>query len=151
MKLLEHLKTDRARRKEKKPLPETVFTVVAAIVQRFGLTSVPGAGGPGELPPEKPRSARLSLFPLLNPAQFRLTREIIARFDNPYLSYARSPEDFWISLLLHRSNPHLVAPTLEKFPLGQLLALEARGEPEGQLEPQSGGEVFPESFSLKDI
>jgi hypothetical protein len=137
MKLLEHLKTDRAHQKEKKPLPETVFTAVAAIVQKFALTSVPGAEATGDIPPEAPRSARWSLFPLLNPAQFRLSQEIIARFDNPYLIYARSPEDFRISLLLHRRQPDLAPASLQKYSLKLLLAQEAKREPEEQLEPKS--------------
>jgi hypothetical protein len=134
MKLLEHLKTDRARQKEKKPLPETVFTAVAAIVQKFALTSVPGGEGAEGLPPETPRSARLSLFPLLNPDQFRLTQEIIARFDNPYLIYARSPADIRISLLLHQRDPELPPVTLQRYSLGQLLALKR--ELAEQLNPE---------------
>ena len=78
MKLLEHLKTDRVRQKEKKPLPETVLTAVAAIVQKFALTSLPGPRPAEAYLPRVPRSARLSLFPLLTPAQFRLTQEISA-------------------------------------------------------------------------
>ena len=42
MRLLDHIRTDRERQKGKKALPETVFTVVAAMVKKFKVESVPG-------------------------------------------------------------------------------------------------------------
>jgi hypothetical protein len=125
MTLLEHLKTHRARQKGKNPLPETVFAVVALLVQQFALTSIPTGKSPRDRKVQTPRPARLSLFPLLSLAQFRLTQEIIARFDNPYLFYARSPEDVKISLLLYRANPDLPAEILQEYSLSALWAGEA--------------------------
>jgi hypothetical protein len=138
MTLLEHLKTHRARQKGKNPLPETVFAVVASLVQQFALTSIPPGESPRDRKVQTPRAARLSLFPLLSPVQFRLAQEIIARFDNPYLIYARSPEDVTISLLLYQSNPHLPAETLQEYSLGALWA--------GEASPELGKRVELKSF-----
>ena len=49
-------------------------------------------------------------------------------FDNPYLVYARSPEDFGVSLALYECNPDLEAESLEQYSLGWLLTREAKRE-----------------------
>jgi hypothetical protein len=124
MKLIDSIRTDRERRKGKRALPETFFAVVAAIVKKFQVESVPGGeAGRAEYPATAP-VARLSLFPLLTAAQLRLTREIIDTYDNPYLVYARSPEDFEVSRLLYEYNPDLEAESLEQYSLGWLLTRE---------------------------
>ena len=99
MKLKERIREDRTRQRVKEPLPETVLTVVAAIVQKFDLQALPmaGEGGYARLETEPKAEGRLGLFPLLTPGQWRLTREIVARFDNPYLIFARSPEEISLS------------------------------------------------------
>jgi hypothetical protein len=125
MKLIDNIKRDRARQKGKQPYPETVFAVVAAIVQKFGLTAVPGVGVAGE-PLETKPGDRLSLFPLLQAGQLRLTKEIMAEFDNPYLVYARSPADFGLSRRLYESNPGLEAEILLEYSLGFLWEKEAK-------------------------
>lgn len=120
MALLDHLKTHRRRQKDKQPLPLAPFAVVAAIVQVFQLTALPGvevAGPAGALPP-----GRLALFPLLSAAQWRLTREILAHYDNPYLIYARNPADFHRSRELSRRRPDLDPATLQQHSLAALLA-----------------------------
>ena len=124
MKLLDHIRTDRERQKGKKALPETVFAVVAAMVKKFKVESVPGGeAGRAEHPATSP-GERLSLFPLLSATQLRLTMEIIDMYDNPYLVYARSPEDFGVSLSLYERNPNLEAESLEQYSLGWLLTRE---------------------------
>jgi hypothetical protein len=128
MSLLEHLKTRRARQPGKIPLPETVFAVVAALVQQFALTSVPLDEGARPKPAPAPRPARLSLFPLLSPAQFCLAREIIARFDNPYLIYARSPAEVSLSQRLYQARPDLPVEILQEYSLEALWAREASPE-----------------------
>ncbi len=126
--LIDHIRTDRARQKGKKPLPETVFAVVAAIVKTFKVESVPAGEVVRAESPAKAPADRLSLFPLLTQAQWQLTQEIIDKFNNPYLIYARSPEDFTLSLLLYRHNPDLTAATLQEHSLGWLLTREAKQE-----------------------
>ncbi len=131
MKLIDHIRTDRERQKAKKALPETVFTVVAAIVKKYELEAVPAGEVPGNILPQMTPPGRLSLFPLLTVAQWHLTRQIIDTFDNPYLVYARSPEDFGVSRRLYRCNPDLEAESLAQYSLGWLLTREAKGEGRG--------------------
>ncbi len=122
MELLDRLRKERFGQKRKRPLPPSCFAVVAAIVQKFGLTSLPAAGvgrGAGWTPPE-----RLALFPLLTPEQYQLTQEIISRYDNPYLLFAAAPEDFALSQQLYHRNPHLAAAVFRENSLAALLAWE---------------------------
>jgi hypothetical protein len=120
MKLKERIREDRSRQKVKESLPETVLTVVAAIVQKFDLQALPsaGEGGDGRVEMSPKAEGRLSLFPLLTPEQWRLTRAIAARFDNPYLIFARSPEEIVLSRRLYECNPDLTVETLLGQPLG---------------------------------
>jgi hypothetical protein len=132
MTLKDRIREDRERQKGKESLPETAWTVVAAIVQRFDLRSVPGAGEPESASRAETRpSGRLSLFPLLTPAQWRLTKEIVARFDNPYLIYVRSPEEIGLSRRLYERRPDLGAADLQGQFLEQLwrrlMAREGQG------------------------
>lgn len=138
MPLLNRLKNRRARPPGKQPLPETAFAAVAALVQRYALTAVPAADQDRANPVPGPRSPRLALFPLLTPDQYRLAQDILARFDNPYLPYARSPAEIRLSLQLYQADPHLAAETLQTYSLETLWAAVTR--------PQEGGEVGTQSF-----
>lgn len=128
MHLVDHIKTDRVRKKGKQPLPETVFAVVAGIIKKFNLETVPAGGGFGVFHPEIRPPARLSLFPLLTAAQWQLCQEIIDTCNNPYLIYARSPEDVRLSRFLYQRNPDLAPETLRQYSLGFLLNREAQQE-----------------------
>jgi hypothetical protein len=130
MKLKERIREDRIRQRVKEPLPETVLTVVAAIVQKFDLQvfSLAGEGGCARLEAEPMAEGRLGLFPLLTPGQWRLTREIVARFDNPYLIFARTPEDIYLSRELYECNPELTVKALREQSLGALWAQEGKRE-----------------------
>jgi hypothetical protein len=114
MKLTDKIKEDRFRQKAKKPMPETAARVVAAIVQKYGLLNMPGergtkrSGSPGAEP-----AGRLSLFPLLTATQWRLAKEIVACYDNPYLVFARSPEEIILSQRLYERHPGLAAEVLQ--------------------------------------
>jgi hypothetical protein len=131
MKLKERIRDDRSRQNVKEPLPETAVTVVAAIVQKFDLQALPPAGeGEGGRRKMSPKAeGRLSLFPLLTPKQWRLTREIAARFDNPYLMFARSPEEIVLSQRLYGCNPDLTTEVLGEQSLGALWVKEGGGNP----------------------
>jgi hypothetical protein len=134
MKLLDHIKRDRVRQKGKQPLPETVLEVVAAIVQKFDLSAVPEGEGGDEEPYETKPGGRLSLFPLVSAAQWRLTKDIVEKYDNPYLVYARSPEDFGLSRRLYERYPDLTVEVFEKYSLGALWLREMAGEREKMVQ-----------------
>ena len=106
-----------------------MLAAVAGIVKKFNLQALPGQRGyEGELPAVTKPADRLSLFPLLTAGQWRLTREIMARFDNPYLMFARSPEEISLSRRLYESNPHLTEEALREQSLGTLWAQEGKGK-----------------------
>jgi hypothetical protein len=129
MELKEQIKKGRVRQKIKEQLPETVLAAVAGIVKKFNLQALPGERGyEGELPAVTKPADRLSLFPLLTAGQWRLTRELVARFDNPYLMFARSPEEISLSRRLYESNPHLTEEALREQSLGTLWAQEGMGK-----------------------
>jgi hypothetical protein len=133
MKLLDNIKTYRMSQKDKKPLPSSLFGVVAVIVQQFHLKRqflldadcLEDSGG--WYPPMAPTN-RLGLFPLVTMEQMTLTQEIIEKYGNPYLIYARSPQDFKLSLLLYKSRPDLSEENLQENSLGVLWA-DAKPEP----------------------
>jgi hypothetical protein len=128
MMLLDHIKRDRARQRGKQTLPETVFSVVAAIVQKFNLQAVPGGEGRGLERLETNPGGRLSLFPLLSADQWRLTKNIIEKYDNPLLVYARSPQDFGLSRWLYERRPDLPVEVMKEFSLAALWMRESAGE-----------------------
>jgi hypothetical protein len=130
MKLKERIREDRTRQKVKEPLPEKALTVVAAIVQKFDLKALPmaGEGSCARLETEPKPDGRLGLFPLLTPRQWRLTREIVARYDNPYLIFARSPEEISLSWQLYECNPDLTTEVLREQSLGALWVKEGERE-----------------------
>jgi hypothetical protein len=130
MKLIDLIRTDRVRQKGKKPLPQSLFNVVGALVKKFNLErkslleAAQTAGATGAESPVAGSADRLSLFPLLTVEQLHLTEEIIAHFGNPYLVYARRPEDITLSLRLYQLNPDLPVETLQQNSLGLLLVRE---------------------------
>jgi hypothetical protein len=115
--------TRRLRRQQKTPFPWTIFHVIGTIVQAYGLTqdflTTPPPAGPGPAPDRlqdaaslaKPR-LEIALFPLLSEAQYRLTQAIVDRFANPYLAYARSPEEIPLSRELSARDGTLAPETL---------------------------------------
>jgi hypothetical protein len=124
-KLLETIRKDRFRQKVRKPWPETTAAVVAAIVQKYELMAIPGEWvNAAENPREAKPAGRMSLLPLATAAQWRLTKEIMAQYDNPYLVFARSPEDISLSRRLYERNPGLAPEVLQEQSLEALWVKE---------------------------
>jgi len=124
MPLLERIKKGRGRRPGKEPWPMTAFAAVAAIVRAFGLTSLEQLAE--EVPGDQasPDRERRSLFPLLSASQYHLVQEIIRRYDNPFLGYARTPAEVVLSQQLYRRRPDVDPMTLAATPLTELRARE---------------------------
>ncbi len=121
-KILQHVKKARTRKKEKQPLRTDPFTVVGTIVYRYELDD--GFLASLRTPPDLPclennihgplkRKNRLNVPPFLlsEQSQYLLTRKILAAVSNPYLRFARSPEEIRLSARLYSMNP-LVEPEL---------------------------------------
>lgn len=158
--LLDQIKRDRARQRGKITLPETVFSVVAAIVQKFNLQVVPAGEGRGIELLETNPGGRLSLFPLLSVGQWRLTKKIIEKYDNPFIVYARSPQDFGLSRWLYQRRPDLPVEVMKEFSLAALWMREAGGElgnlvkddalQAGNQKPETGNEK-PETKGTRHV
>ena len=118
MALLASLKASRERQPGPQPWPWTPWAAVAAIVQAYGLTTV------DQLEAARPNFARsrerLSLYPLLTPAQYELVQAILSRHQNPYLSYAQTPADIVLSGRLYERCPDLEPELLARMPLAEL-------------------------------
>lgn len=132
MDLLAQLKRTRAKARE--PFVRSAFTVVSALVRKHNLdqgfidrlrqaampeaewllSQEPPAKGPDTLP----------LFSLASPEEYQVTREILAIWDNPYIPYARSPEELLLSRLLFQTNPGLEPEVLSRVHFRTLLARE---------------------------
>jgi hypothetical protein len=78
---------------------------------------------PRGLPRAKPRW-RPPLFPLLTRQAFELTETILARWDNPYLAWAREVEELRLSRPLYARRPDLPGEVLCRVHFATLLARE---------------------------
>lgn len=135
MNLLRHIRNERARQREKKPFQQDIFNQISSIVRQYGLdesflTVIESAEDYlsqtnlelhriREKMPLEPQ-----LFMLVTHEEYRLTRRIINKIDNPYLQYAHSPEEIFQSSLLHRLNPTVSAEMLMRNHLETLLLYE---------------------------
>lgn len=123
MTLLQHIRKERARQRRKQPLKRDVFKQISSLVRWYGLeenflTVIDSAEyylAQTNLELHRFREKmpfEPSLFALVTAAEYRLTKAIISKTDNPYLQYAHSPEEIFLSGLLYRLNSALPAETL---------------------------------------
>ncbi len=164
MELINLIRRDQSRRKIKRPLRITSYLAVSAIANRYGLSekflekldNVPQAptglgfvGGPIK---EKQRLEAVP-FPLSDSGQYRIARQIAKAAENPYLAYAKSPDEILLSKYLYAINPwiqaellrsrHFEALILSESAKSRLKAISAFFE---QLQP---AENLPTKASLK--
>ncbi|MBM4273860.1 MAG: hypothetical protein FJ134_05285 [Deltaproteobacteria bacterium] len=116
--LKRNLKANRARESGKKPFRPSRFTVVSAIIKAYGLDlaflglldrvdeRVFHNLAKSAKIKEKP-GLELPLFSLTTEDGYYLTNAIKEKLDNPYLNYARDPEELILSPFLYRMNPAL--------------------------------------------
>jgi hypothetical protein len=64
------------------------------------------------------------LFALISEAEYRLATAIMEKLDNPYLEYARDPEELILSAPLYRRNPDLPPEVLATRHFAGLLTEE---------------------------
>ena len=135
MDILEQIKSDRAQRKEKKPLRPTLFHRISGLVKEYGLGEgfLEKLSSPEDfLPEQKEESARvrqkqpfrIPLFALAEQKEYVLTLAIIEEINNPYLEFAQSPEEIALSKLLFELNPALEEKKLESCHFETLLLYE---------------------------
>lgn len=98
------------------------------------------------LPEGRPRaksSWQPPLFPLLPRKAFELAERILARWQNPYLSFARDVKEFRLSRALYERRPDLPARVLARVHLATLLARELL-----QADPAAGAGGDKHGLSL---
>jgi hypothetical protein len=150
MDLRKNIKDGRARQRIKRHREDKVFNTVCTIVRNYGLDEdflktiedldqdpwqhpvrnlEVRAKQPMEIPPCCMVSAEI----------YGLVLKIIGRLDNPYLAFARSPEEMVLSARLHRSNPSLDARLLLRHDFRTLLLGLGAGAELAALEARAGG------------
>jgi hypothetical protein len=140
MNLARVIRSDRARQRHRLPREPGIFQVLGCIVKAHGLKRdflerLKRAVGDrrrneGQSLRVRAKSAlEVPPFVLVSWEEYGLVREIMATVDNPYLVFARSPEEILLSTPLHEKNPALEPGELLHHEFETLLmAEEARGE-----------------------
>lgn len=135
MALLQRLRTERQQQQRKPPFPRSTFANISALVKEFGLgedflsrldsfrdyltkESLEDAGvrPKGQLQPP--------LFSLSTETEYQVTKAIMARVNNPYLHFARSPEEIMLCEPLFKRNPGLTPDKLADYHFETLLLYE---------------------------
>jgi hypothetical protein len=113
-----HLRRERRTRKAKQPFQPSLFVKIHVLVQTYGLEedflnkldeftdnfTVDQLKHNTVMIKEK---LQLPLFDLATPEKYRLTMAIIEKVNNPYLHFARSPDEILLCTPLFRRNPDL--------------------------------------------
>ena len=138
MDLKDTWRQKRLRERAKEPLTPSLFSHVGGLVRRYKLGAefcrrletlteegaekmAREAGSAAKVPYEPP------LFFLATPEEFQVIREIISTLDNPYLSWAHSPEEILLSQALWRRRPGLEPEELARIHLAGLFKHERGG------------------------
>mgnify|MGYP005845584793 FL=1 len=77
-------------------------------------------------------------FVLVSGDEYLLVRDLLDRLDNPYLAFARSPEEVLLSATLHARNPSLEVGRLLHHDFETLLLCEEAREELYRLEGLEG-------------
>jgi hypothetical protein len=129
---------------------DTVFNTVCVMTKRYGLGEDflkmidsldhdPGRHPVRSLEVRAKQPIEIPPYCMVSAEEYGLVQEIIRRLDNPYLSFARSPEEMVLSARLHDSDPSLDARHLMRHDFRTLLlGLDARKEL-AALEARAGG------------
>ncbi len=126
MDLLKDIKQKRAKQRQKKPIKRDVFNQVSGLVRQYGLEkSFLEALDEveGNLSTKNLKSARIRLkvpverplFSLVTKDEYFLTISIIEKVDNPYLTFAHSPDEIIWCGPLYRLNPSIDSEKLIRY------------------------------------
>ena len=157
MNLRQHLK--QARAKPKEPFSRTAFTVVAALVREYNLDksfvaqlkdfSPPGVEWLRSFELHVKRPFEAPLFSLVSESEYRLAQAILAAADNPYLRFARCPEELLLAKPLFDLNPELESVVLARAPFRTLRAREiVRDEIQALTRLSGTGDDSPDQLAV---
>jgi hypothetical protein len=135
MNLLEHIRHKRTRKRKKQLFEREVFTKISALVRWYGLDEnfLKKLDNAEDYPPrEKMDFVRVKtkkpfdfpLFSLSSRDEYDLTRALLRKVNNPYLSFAHSPEEILLSGILYRMNAKLRPEELRRYHFETLLLYE---------------------------
>jgi hypothetical protein len=121
--------------KEKRPYRPSAFSVVRAVAEKY-----PQVERFFEMPGSPPRIDSLNSsihvplkvkeklevppFGFADRAQYLLIMKILDRFDNPYLPFARSPDEIALSKQLYFLNPSIRSDLLDRRHFESLVLVE---------------------------
>lgn len=123
------------RAKKKEPYRPSAFSVVKVIVEEYGLVesfvekpvSLPRIKAPGGLmqgPLQAKKKLEIPPFALADRGQYLLAMKVVDTFINPYLPFARSPDEIVLSGRLYSLNPSIRPKLLEKRHFESLFLVE---------------------------
>ena len=149
MDLLHNIRSDRARQRKKQPYRRTVFNTVSCIIRGYGLGAdfLKLSNNPEDfLSDERMGRAKnkakmmfeIPPFSLVSREEYWLVMTILANLDNPYLAFARSPEEMLLSVPLYESNPSIGSEHLLRYHFETLLLCQRAKEELADLEKRSG-------------
>jgi hypothetical protein len=118
MDLLQNIKSDRIRQRKKRPYKREVFNTISRIVKGYGLSEdfLELLGKTEDYPSRKSmeftaikakKKFEFAPFCLVSKEEYRLAMTIANQINNPYLQFARSPEEMLLSAPLYAANPSL--------------------------------------------
>jgi hypothetical protein len=135
MNLLEHIKHKRTRKRKKQLFEREVFTKISTLVRWYGLDEnfLKKLDNAEDYPPsEKMDFVRVRtkkpfefpLFSLCSWDEYDLTQALLRKVNNPYLSFAHSPEEILLSGILYHMNAELRPEELRRYHFETLLLYE---------------------------
>ena len=121
--------------KKKEPYQPSAFSVVRVIVEEYGLVEsflekpvslprIKASGGLMQGPVQAKKKLEIPPFALADRGQYLLAVKIVDTFVNPYLPFARSPDEIVLSGRLYSLNPSIQPELLEKKHFESLLLVE---------------------------
>jgi len=145
MDLLQNIKSDRVRQRKKQPYKRELFNTISCIVKGYGLSEdfLELLGKTEDYPARKSmelaevKAKKKFEFPpfcLVSKEEYRLAMTITGQLDNPYLQFARSPEEILLSAPLYEANPLLGSDDLLRCDFETLLLCQRAREELAGLE-----------------
>jgi len=135
MDLLEHIRHKRTRKRKKQIFEREVFTQISAMVRWYGLNEsflkkldnvedFPSLEKMDFIRVRTKKPVDFPLFSLSPQDEYDLTRAILRKVNNSYVSFAHSPEEILLSGILYRMNAELRPEQLRRYDFETLLMVE---------------------------
>ena len=135
MNLLKDIRHKRTRKRKKHPFERKVFTKISTLVRWYGLDenflkkldNIKDYSPGDKMDFIRVRTKNPFDFPLFSLSsrnEYDLTRTLLRKANNPYLSFAHSPKEILLSGVLYRMNAELRPEALKHYDFETLLMVE---------------------------